>query len=202
MFRTLRGRFILSHILPLLIVIPLMGIVTIYLLEKQILVPSLLSELEGNARILSQIAAQDPEIWQDPNSAQQLLAEASFRQDGRLMLLDSYGTLLASSDPEDEPRLGSYIEHPGYGAAHQGEIVAQLRYSQALGDEVADALAPVVSADGQILGFIRLSYHYTSFTEQLYQLRYLLTGILLMALALGTVLGIALALNVGKYRSW
>jgi sensor histidine kinase regulating citrate/malate metabolism len=197
MLNTLRGRFILSHILPLLIVIPLMGIAIIYLVETQFLLPSLLAELKGDALLLSRIAAQDLEIWNDPTYAQKLLSQASFRTDGRLMLLDSDGTLIASSDPADASLIGTLIEHPGLATAMQGQVVTQLRYSQTQGDDVADALAPVVSPDGQILGFIRLSYHYYSFTDQLYQLRYLLTGILIVALLLGTVLGVTLAINVG-----
>jgi len=99
MLNSLRGRFILSHILPLLIVIPLMGIVAIYLIEQQILVPSLLSELEGNALVLSRLAARDREIWQDPAYARQLLNQAAIRNGGRLILLDPKGIMLASSDP-------------------------------------------------------------------------------------------------------
>ena len=57
MLNTLRGRFILSHILPLLIVIPLMGIAIIYLVETQFLLPSMLAELKGDALLLSRIAA-------------------------------------------------------------------------------------------------------------------------------------------------
>jgi len=197
MLNTLRGRFILSHILPLLIVIPLMGIATIYLIEEKILVPSLLSELRGNALMLSRMAARDQEIWQDPTYAQKLLAQGSFRTDGRLMLLDRNGTLLASSDPTDADRFGTRVEHPGFDTAQQGQVATQLRYSQALGDDIADALAPVIGLDGELLGFIRLSFHYYSFIEQLYQLRYLLTGILIVALLLGAGLGIALAINVG-----
>lgn len=197
MLKTLRGRFILSHILPILIVIPLMGIATIYLIEKQILIPSLLSELKGNVLVLSRMAARDQEIWQDPAYARQLLNQVSFRENGRLMLLDDEGILLASSDPADIDRLGTRVEHPGFGTAQQGEVVVQLRFSQALGDDIADALAPVVGSDGQVLGYVRLSYHYSSFIEQLYQLRYLLTGILIAALLLGAVLGISLAINVG-----
>lgn len=197
MLNTLRGRFILSHILPLLIVIPLMGIAIIYLVETQFLLPSMLAELRGDALLLSRIAAQDLEIWDDPAYAQKLLSQASFRNDGRLLLLDTNGTLIASSDPADASLIGTPIEHPGLASAQQGQIVTQLRYSQASGDDVADALAPVVSPDGQVLGFIRLSYHYYSFTDQLYQLRYLLTGILIVALLLGTVLGVTLAVNVG-----
>lgn len=197
MLNTLRGRFILSHILPLLIVIPLMGIATIYLIETQILLPSLLSELRGNALMLSRLAARDQEIWQDPAYAQQLLAQGSFRADGRVMLMDSNGTLLASSDPADADRLGTQVEHPSYEAAREGEIATQLRSSQLLDDDIADALAPVISPDGELLGFVRLSFHYYSFIEQLYQLRYLLTGILVAALLLGAGLGITLAINVG-----
>ena len=197
MLNTLRGRFILSHILPLLIVIPLMGIATIYLIEQQILVPSLLAELKGNALMLSRLAARDQEIWQDPAYAQQLLAQGSFRADGRLMLMDSDGILLASSDPADADHIGTQVEHPSYETAREGEIALQLRYSQDLGDDIADALAPVISPDGELLGFIRLSFHYYSFIEQLYQLRYLLTGILVAALLLGAGLGVTLAINVG-----
>ena len=197
MLNTLRGRFILSHILPLLIVIPLMGIATIYLIEQQILVPSLLSELKQNALMLSRIAARDQEIWEDPSYAEQLLAQGSFRTDGSLMLLDSNGILIASSDPADADRLGTLIEHPGLTIAQQGQVATQLRFSQALNDDVADALAPVVSPGGEVLGFVRLSFRYDSFIDQLYLLRYLLTGILLAALLLGAALGIALAINVG-----
>jgi two-component system sensor histidine kinase BaeS len=196
MLNTLRGRFILSHILPLMIVIPLMGIATIFLIEQRIIVPSLLSELRSNALVLSRLAARDQEIWQDPTYAQQLLAQGSFRADGRLMLMDSNGILLASSDPTDVDRLGTQVEHPSFEAASEGEIVTQLRYSQDLEDDVADALAPVISPGGELLGFVRLSFHYYSFIEQLYQLRYLLTGILLVALLLGAGLGATLAINV------
>jgi signal transduction histidine kinase len=56
----------------------------------------------------------------------------------------------------------------------------------------------VIGMDGKLLGFVRLSFPYDSFIDQLFQLRYLLTGILVVALLLGAVLGIALAINVGE----
>jgi len=197
MLNTLRGRFILSHILPLLIVIPLMGIATIYLIEKQILVPSLLAELKGNALVLSRMAAFDQEIWRDPAYTRQLLELGSFRENGNLMLLDENGFLIASSNPDDAEEIGTLIEHPGLETAHQGQVFTQLRTSQEQGDNVADALAPVVGLDGELLGFIRLSFHYSTFIDQIYQMRYLLTGILAGALLLGAGLGAALAINVG-----
>jgi two-component system sensor histidine kinase BaeS len=197
MLNTLRGRFILSHILPLLIVIPLMGIAMIYLIEQRILVPSLESELKSNALMLSRLAAHDHEIWEDPAYAQELLEQGSFRANGRVMLIDSHGRLIASSDLADTDLLGTQVEHPSFEIARGGEIAIQLRFNQEGGEDIADALAPVIDPHGELLGFIRLSFHYYSFSEQLYQLRYLLTGILLVALLLGAGLGVALAINVG-----
>jgi methyl-accepting chemotaxis protein len=196
MLNTLRGRFIISHILPLLIVIPLMGIATTYLIEQQILIPSLLAQLKGNALVLSRLIARDPQIWRDPAYAKLLLAQASFRSDGRLMLLDSNGILLASTDPGDANRIGTKVDHPDYDIARQGQITAQLRYSPVLKDQMADALAPVITTDGKVLGFARLSYPSYSFAEGLYQLRYLLTIVLAIALLVGASLGIVLAINV------
>src|SRR4030095_9563962 len=109
MLKTLRGRFILSHILPLLIVIPLLGIAAIYLIEQKILIPSLLAELKGNALALSQIAARDKEIWDDPAYARQLLNKTAIRSGGRLTLLDPKGVMLASSDPSDTDLPGTQL---------------------------------------------------------------------------------------------
>jgi two-component system, OmpR family, sensor histidine kinase BaeS len=198
MLNTLRGRFILSHILPLLIVIPLLGIVATYLIEEKILIPSLLAELKVNALALSQIAAREKEIWDDPAYARQLLNQVSLRSDGRLILLDPNGMMLASSDPTDAGRIGVQMDHPDFALARQGQIVTRLHTSQVNGDDIAEALAPVINPDGQLLGFLRLSFQYDSFIQQLYQLRYLLAGVLAAALLLGIGLGITLAIYVDK----
>ena len=198
MFTSLRGRFILSHILPLLIVIPLLGMAVIYLVETRFLIPSLLSELEGNARLLSRVVEQDVTFWNDPDYARQLLGQIPASASGRLMLLDPNGMILASSDPADTPRLGTRLDHPSLTDIPLEQVAVTLRYSQELEGEIADALAPVINPDGQLLGYIRLSYRYATFSDELYQLRYLLTGILLVSLFFGGSLGILLAVNVGK----
>jgi len=198
MFKTLRARFLISHILPLLIVIPMAGIVTTYLIEQQVLIPSLLSELKGTASVLSRMAAREQEIWTEPGYAERLMTQGSFHENGRLMLLDRNGILLASSDPSDADRIGSQIDLPGMDTAHQGVVTAQLSHSKSLNDDIADALAPVIGTDGQILGYVRISYHRLSLTDQIYQMRYILTGILAGGLLLGAIIGAALAITVSK----
>lgn len=51
--------------------------------------------------------------------------------------------------------------------------------------DVADAVAPVLGPHGELLGFVRVSVRYNSFIEEVYRFRYLLIGILLLALFLG-----------------
>ncbi|HKI52618.1 MAG TPA: ATP-binding protein [Anaerolineales bacterium] len=197
MFNSLRGRFILSHVLPLLIVIPLLGVAVIYLVESRFLIPSMLSELEGDARLLSRLVEQDVSLWRDPDYASQLLGQASASTSGRLMLLDANGMILASSDSADANRTGTRIELPSLTDLPLGQVAVTRRYSQSLDGEIADAFAPVTGQDGQLLGYIRLSYRFVTFSDELYQLRYLLTSILLVSLLLGAGLGVVLAVNVG-----
>ena len=54
MFRSLRARLVLSHILPLLLIVPLMYASLVYLLETRFLIPRLAQELLDNARLLTQ----------------------------------------------------------------------------------------------------------------------------------------------------
>ncbi len=77
MLRTLRNRLILSHILPLLIIIPLTGVAIIYVLETQVLLPSLAKELAGEARLLAEIARNQPQAWENPTFAQDILTQVA-----------------------------------------------------------------------------------------------------------------------------
>ena len=65
--RSLRSRLILSHILPILILVPLMALVLIYFLETQVLIAGLEDDLLRQAR--QWLRARNPppgEIQGDP----------------------------------------------------------------------------------------------------------------------------------------
>ena len=124
MLRTLRSRFVLSHVLPLAIIIPVMGIALIYVLETRVLLDALSRELEGEALLTARLAAGQPEIWHEPEQAQAFVAEIGADLDTRVMLLDDQGTLLASSDPTDAGRMGQPLELDGWATALAGETSA------------------------------------------------------------------------------
>jgi two-component system sensor histidine kinase BaeS len=198
MLRTLRSRFVLSHVLPLAIIIPVMGIALVYVLETQVLLAILSQELAGQALLTAKIAADRPEIWRDPVQAQAFVAEVGADLVTRVMLLDAEGHLLASSEPADSERLGQTIQPDGWATALAGETSVRTVYSRQMQQEIVDVLVPITDREMQITGVVRLSHHLTNVYEQFLRQRYLIGGILLAGLLLGTVTGWVLALNLGR----
>jgi len=52
--RSLRGRFILSHLLPILLVVPLVSIILLYLLETQILLTEMSDDITEKAHLIAE----------------------------------------------------------------------------------------------------------------------------------------------------
>lgn len=198
MLRTLRNRLVFSHILPIIIIIPLMGLVILYALENQVLLPRLSRELEGEARLLAIVTSTQPRIWDDSAYAQELLAKAKPELATRVMILDPQGHLMASSDPLDGDRIGTKLDIPDLGEIAHGEAIAFVKDSQRLNAEIVDAYAPVIAADRATLGIVRLSYRFVTVYEEYMQLRLVLAFILVVGMIAGVLLGSTLALNINS----
>jgi signal transduction histidine kinase len=196
MLDTLRRRLVLSHVLPLLITIPIMGIALIYVLETQILQPSLANELQVNAMLVAAITDDMPGIWRDAAQAQALLARVDPGLAARVMLLDASGRVLASSEPEDAWLAGQRLIHPALDQILAGETSTLTDYSRSLQSQTADVFVPVVGSEGQILGVVRLSYPLTSVIAQFLHVRYLIAGVLVGGLFFGTAMGWFLAVDL------
>ena len=201
MLASLRGRLVLSHILPLLAIIPLVGLALIYLIETTILLPSLARELQSEARLLAEVAGREDEIWQIPAEARALLTNAGPQSEARMMLINRQGQLLASNEApqttiENAPP-NFELQPSDLTRVLNGERINEVRYSPGLGEEIIDVLVPVRAASGEILGLVRLSYHYGAVQNRFAALRYLVTGILALALAVGGLMGYWLAANIG-----
>ena len=120
MFRTLRSRLILSHILPLFVVVPLIGIALIYLLEEIILLPNLTTALQQQAALIVDLAETQPNLWTDATQAKAFVDRVGTRLTARLMLLDQAGNILASSDAADANRVGQRLDQPDLGRVLAG----------------------------------------------------------------------------------
>ena len=198
MFRTLRNRFILSHILPLLIIVPLIGIALIYLLEVNVLLPTLANELTSQAKLLIDLTRDHPDVWTDVAQAQTFVANAPAPLNARLMLIDRRAILLASNDPADAAYIGQPVNHPELAQVLAGTPSIHQDYAPHLQSEVADVLMPSLNADGQVDGIVRLSYKLAGVDERFAQLRLLVAGVLIFGVLLGAALGYVLAVNLER----
>jgi two-component system sensor histidine kinase BaeS len=198
MLGTLRRRFILSHILPLLVTLPLMGIALIYVLETRVLLDGLTQELRGQVLLVSDIARTNPAIWSDAQAASAFADELALHLTARVMLLSPDERLLASSDPADARRVGQHIDVADWSQILQGATVVRSSYSQGMHTDVVDAYSAVPGSNGQVVGVVRLSHQLVTVFERFLRLRYLIAGVLLGGLILGAATGWVLALNMER----
>lgn len=197
MLSKLRNRLILSHVLPSLIFIPIMGVALMVVIETQQVIPSLSRDLSRDARLLANLTRNRSEIWENPEVAQTALGDLGLGQFERTMLLDSSGRLLASTDPADSQRLNQLIAVPELEMVRAGQESIRTRFSQGLQGEVVDVLAPVIDEANAVIGVIRLTYHYNTVYDEFVRVRYWVAGILILGLTLNAVLGAYLAIDIG-----
>jgi two-component system sensor histidine kinase BaeS len=198
MFHSLRDRLLLSHTLPVLLVVPIIGIALIYVLETNILLPALAEELTGRAQLVARLAITRPDVWHVEAEAQAFVNELQVNSPARIEIFDHTGRLLASSDPTDIKRMGDIFQHQAIPQALTGEYSAQTTYSRQLQAEIADVVYPVTSADGQVVGVIRLSHRLASVQDLFLEVRYLIIIVLAFGLSVGITIGLLLALSMGR----
>jgi two-component system sensor histidine kinase BaeS len=195
--RTLRGRLILSHLLPLLLVIPLAGVALTYLLETQVLLAGLSTELERQAVLIATVASDYPQIWFDQAQAQDFTARIGEQLTAQVALLDADGVLLASTDPADQSGLGQRLEVPGFREVLLSGAVIRVDYGQRPGTGAAEVLVPVIIGR-RIVGVIRVTDPLSSVYERFPRTRTFIAWVLASGLVVGAGIGWFFALGLER----
>jgi len=199
MFRSLRNRLILSHVLPLALIIPLVGFGLVYLLETQVVIPRLAQNISGTARLLAEISRTEYTLWGNPLLFERMLSRTQLDPDLRVMFLDPSGALLYSTDVADAENAGYILNINGLDLARKGTQVVLTNYSGLRPqDIVLEVLTPVTQSDGPILGIVRVTYYIDSVYKSFLQMRLLILGVLGGGLLLGAGIGLYLALSINR----
>jgi two-component system, OmpR family, sensor histidine kinase BaeS len=193
--RSLRSRLILSHTLPVLLVVPLVGVLLVYLLQTQLWLGVLSDELVNQALLTADVAGDRPLIWSNSFEAQSFVSLLGERSVASIALYDSDGNLLASSqnraseiaqlpDPAFVTRALAGTQQVSVGATRQQDAI-----------QVA---VPVLDASRRVLGVVHLSQRVSRGQGQFVRVRRLIIAGLAGALGLSAVIGLVLALNLGR----
>jgi two-component system sensor histidine kinase BaeS len=198
MFRSLRSRLMLSHALPLLVIIPIIGVALTNLIETRVLLPSLARALMTNAVLLADVAGDQSDLWSNPAYAEYYLTHLRHDISAKVEFLTPGGKLLASSDPTEASRLGYILDFAGVSKARAGQVASYTYYNIASPSEVIDVFVPVLNQNQSLVGILRMSYTYNTLSTEFTRSRYVIVGILAGGLLVGTMLGWSLALNLSK----
>ncbi len=196
--RSLHRRLLLSHILPVLISLPLVGVAFVYILRTQVLFANLTSDLTSQAVLIAELTTQRPEIWLDTGQAKEFATRIGDLLPSTLVLLDPQAHLLASSDPTDEEKLGQLVQAPGLDDALAGQVSLGLSDIQSGQNDTAVVFVPVFSQTQRIIGVVGLAQRFSDVYGRFRTLRAISVGVVIAILLLGGGLGLLLALNIER----
>jgi signal transduction histidine kinase len=180
------------------IIVPLTGIVLIYVLQALVLVPRVSEEIRSASRILASLAQETPALWDDPEQTQRFVDLYSEGASWTLMLLDSRGRLVATSDPSARLPLGSVPASLSLEVALEGEEQTLTRSSLDLQSEIVETFSPVFDTHGTVRGILRVSQPLSGVAAEFARMRAWVIGILLSGLGLGVAIGLGLAVNLER----
>ena len=198
--RSLRGQFILSHILPFVLILPLAGLVLLYLVEAQVMLGQLSADLEERAALIAEAVARQPEILADGDQAQRFIADVSRLTDGDIYLLDDNGALVAADpDLDAAPDLALVNE-----VENSSAVRVNVSYTPA-GQE-GEAVAPIIDVNEQLVGLVGVRESLGGLASSFGPLRRLVLLTVLGGMALGLLLaGFALVMGLSGWditRTW
>ncbi|HRW11356.1 MAG TPA: ATP-binding protein, partial [Caldilineaceae bacterium] len=193
MLRTLQSRFALSHLLPVLLIIPLIGLATIYLVESRFFLDDLASELVVQGSLIAELVQSDQQLWHDPTAADQLIARLQPNMHARLMLLDGNGHMLSSSLASDEGRMGEVITATVISTAITGAVSWKIDYSAGLHERIVDVALPVFDENSQVIGIVRISHGMAEIRARLSTMRWALVVPFIIGIVVAIVLALLLA---------
>ena len=191
MFSSLRNRLILSHVLPVLLIVPLTGVAMAYVLETRLLLPMVYNGLADDATLMAAITGNQPLFWQNRELAQALVDGVEPHLSGQISVLSLDGRVLAGTNAAGSSQ-AQVVELPDMNGVGRGETV-QIRQGP-----LAEAFAPAFDSAGRATGVIRMTTRLVTVSDAIYQLRYLLGAVLLLGVLAGSGLGSYLAFQINR----
>jgi len=195
---SLRTRLILSHILPLLIVIPLIGLILSYILETQVLLKDISAELETEAVQTAAMAAQQTNVWKDVAQAQIFVTQYGSYTRAEVRLLDKNGNLVASNETGDAEDIGPQ-DLDNLPTALAGKNVVEVHYTLNLNADIVEVMVPVISQpNNEVIGVVRLSQEIGHVQGRINNIRYAIAAVTAGAMIVAVLVGLVLALRLER----
>jgi len=187
-----RWRLLLSHILPIFLLIPLVGLALIFILENQLILPTLANEMINQGMLVARITKDDPQIWNSSADAQSLLVSLNIPRPTRIDLLSTDHVLLATNRPDDQNLVGKVIpELPPQNKLT--DIWWGVTPGTLPNEQILDVVVPIKNNTGTIIGLVRIYRRITDIEQSLANIRLLILGVLLIGLIFSGAIAVFLS---------
>ena len=197
MLRSLKVRLALSHSIPVLLLVPLLGLVLLYQLERRVFIDNLAVELEVQGALIAEFIQHDQSLWRDPEATVAMLENLQVHIPAQIMLLDGQAHLLSSNPPTEWRQIGEVVDAPVVSAAlQQGTLQIQIDQGTGLSEDFIDIAVPILNGQGEIIGVVRLAHSLATIQERLSPLRSVILATILGGGAIALLIGLVLASSI------
>lgn len=193
--KSLKLQFILSHILPVMITIPLIAISFTYAMETHYILRDLKTTIQEQAEMMATVFYNQPELMSNPETAQKLLEEIRPNFSSDVVLFDTDWNILAnnSSYQTNSQLLEKVIPWIQSNPWDQSldpilKVSAYNPFNKQA--DIVEMVVPVTNNANQMIGILRLNFPVSYFENQLKTV----SGRVSLTLAAGVILGILLGL--------
>ena len=194
--RSLRTSLIISHILPVLLVAPLVTVILLYLLETQILLGEMSENISEKANLIAQTVNGRPDLLQNNPDAASFVSGLSIIIDEGVVLLGPDGDIVAAQESVSGDALTTL--NPGSIAETMAAGEENMLITYGLTQQRAIVLVPVKDINDQLIGIVGVSDTLSGAAEQVRRLRSLILGGLLLQLLAGGLIGALLARRLAQ----
>lgn len=194
---SIRTQLVLSHILPILIIVPLLGLLWVYVVESQILLAGVATDLAYQAKLAAESASAQPQVLRDSALAEAFVINSSDSAQREIILLQPDGSTLAAVPIQTTQQLQALSSGELAGLA-AGNPQVKTQYDFAGGSTHAEAFAPVLNAQQNLVGIVRVTDRLGNVYDNFDKIRRLAVAAVAAGLLGGVAIGWMLALRTER----
>jgi signal transduction histidine kinase len=188
---TLRFRLVISHILPVLVVLPLLGFGFLAGIQRWIFLDEMGTNLVAMGALTADTVLDHPEVWTDPNQAAAYLTRYAGKTHTHVSLIRRDGVVIASTLPAATGNGWAPITETDRQEVLSGREVLRTDLSVRNHQGTGEVLVPVRSGAGDVIGIIRLTDDLSAIAARLHRSRVLVAWTVIPSLLLAALIGVA-----------
>lgn len=200
--RSLRARLILSHILPILLVIPLIALAIYLIFLTQNNLASAEADIEEEtarlveqATLLASSTGQIESLWADPEVAQRFVTDIDLTLTS-ITMFGTQGRVLASSPSADQENIAMLLQSDELASVLAGKRMMELHIEEQPATRTTNVIIPVFDVKQRLTGALLLTQELQNAQQAITRMTRLIIGATMLLLLFGVALGLYLAFRL------